>query len=358
MTRAATLPSSPLMWLDALAREGGGVRWLVFENVPGLLSSESGRDFGAFLGLLGECGYGYAWRILDAQYFGVPQRRRRVLLVGYLGDWRRAAAVLFEPESLRGDPPPRRETGARAAGALAGVSPGGGWRVGADEAAAGQLVAGALGAAKGGADDNDAQANRLVVPPLVARSSRGGATPLSPGFNTDQHIVAAFGCNNTAGAIEVAGALNASHTASGRQDFESETFIAAVHENQRAEITLSDTAGSLKTGGGKPGQGYPAVAFNWQSGGDGRGLDPRETSGCLTKEQTPATLQGMSVRRLTPTECERLQGFPDGWTAIAYRGKPAADGPRYKALGNSMARPKLEWILARLVIADVAARAA
>lgn len=78
-------------------------RWVVWENVPGVLSSSGGRDFGAFLGALAELGYGFCYRVLDAQHFGVPQRRRRVFVVGYLGDWRRAAAVLFERASLRGD---------------------------------------------------------------------------------------------------------------------------------------------------------------------------------------------------------------------------------------------------------------
>jgi site-specific DNA-cytosine methylase len=93
-------------------------RWIVWENVPGVLSSNGGRDFGAFLGGLGQLGYGFAYRVLDAQYTrtrsfprAVPQRRRRVFVVGYLGDWRRAAAVLFDGESLRGNPPPRREAG-------------------------------------------------------------------------------------------------------------------------------------------------------------------------------------------------------------------------------------------------------
>jgi DNA (cytosine-5)-methyltransferase 1 len=84
-------------------------RWLVWENVPGVLSSNGGRDFGSFLGALGQLGYGFAYRVLDAQYFGVAQRRRRVFVVGYLGDWRRAAAVLFERESLSGHPAPSRE---------------------------------------------------------------------------------------------------------------------------------------------------------------------------------------------------------------------------------------------------------
>ncbi|NBX98160.1 DNA cytosine methyltransferase, partial [bacterium] len=90
-------------------------KWCVWENVPGVLSSNGGRDFGSFLGALAELGYGFAYRVLDAQYFGVPQRRRRVFVVGHLGDWRPAATILFEPESLRGDPPPRRKAGQRVA---------------------------------------------------------------------------------------------------------------------------------------------------------------------------------------------------------------------------------------------------
>ncbi|HEY8355174.1 MAG TPA: DNA cytosine methyltransferase, partial [Methylophilaceae bacterium] len=85
--------------------------WLVWENVPGVLSSNGGRDFGTFLGMLAELGYGFAYRVLDAQYFGVAQRRRRVFVVGHLGDWRRASAVLFERHSLSGHPAPRREAG-------------------------------------------------------------------------------------------------------------------------------------------------------------------------------------------------------------------------------------------------------
>jgi len=84
-------------------------QWVVWENVPGVLSSNGGRDFGSFLGALAEIGYGFAYRVLDAQFFGVAQRRRRVFVVGYLGDWRRAAAVLFERESLSGNPAPSRE---------------------------------------------------------------------------------------------------------------------------------------------------------------------------------------------------------------------------------------------------------
>ncbi len=84
-------------------------RWLVWENVPGVLSADDGTAFGIFLGTLAELGYGTAYRVLDAQYFGVAQRRRRVFVVGNCGDWRRSAAVLFESHSLSGHPPPRHD---------------------------------------------------------------------------------------------------------------------------------------------------------------------------------------------------------------------------------------------------------
>ena len=86
-------------------------RWLVWENVPGVLSIDNGRAFGAFLGGLAELGYGFAYGVFDAQFFGVPQRRRRVFVVGYLGDWRYPASVLFERESLSGNPAPIRKRG-------------------------------------------------------------------------------------------------------------------------------------------------------------------------------------------------------------------------------------------------------
>jgi len=123
--------------------------WIVWENVPGVLSSNKGRDFGSFLGMLGELGYGFAYRILNAQYFGVAQRRRRVFVVGYLGDWRRAAAVLFEPESLFGDLAPSRETGK-------GVALPIGTRV------------------DRGGNHRESEGNNLVVGTLSIRTSAGG----------------------------------------------------------------------------------------------------------------------------------------------------------------------------------------
>jgi site-specific DNA-cytosine methylase len=174
-------------------------KWFVWENVPGVLSSAGGRDFGSFLGAVGQIGYGFAYRVLDAQWFGVAQRRRRVFVVGCLGDWRSAAEVLFESESLRWDLAPSRE--------------------------AGQTVA-----------------PTVVQGPPYSRTG-----------------------------------------------------------NERVECDA-----------------IVPVA------------DP------------------MAVRRLTPTECERLQGFPDGYTDIQPNGKPTPDGPRYKALGNSMAVPVMKWIGERI----------
>jgi DNA (cytosine-5)-methyltransferase 1 len=187
---------------------------------------------------------------------------------------------------------------------------------------------------------------------------------------SNNSVALAFGGNNTAGPVDVATAVNAHGGPHGRLDFESETFVThslraegfdasedgtgrgtplifqgkasrhqsmncgalspsldrakaggiavALHENQRAEMTTNDTAGSLKSGGGKPGQGYPAAFI------------------------------GPAVRRLTPRECERLQGFPDDYTLVRYNGKPMADGPRYRMLGNSMAVPVVRWIGDRL----------
>lgn len=304
-------------------------KWLVWENVPGVLSSNGGRDFGAFLGGLVELGYGFAYRVLDAQYFGVAQRRRRVFVVGYAGDWRRAAAVLFEPASLRGDLAPRREARAGATvGTLGGTSPGGGWRFGADEAAAGQLIPATM----------------------------------------------AFGGNNQSGPIDVATALNACGTASGRQDFETETFIATVAGTLNANGKAAGSAAQQDAEAGM------LVAHTLRASGFAATLSagghPNSNAPGRRKEDDINLVgTGMAVRRLTPREAERLQGFPDDYTLIpmsrsvqraveadyaAYmrRSYPditdaeiarlAADGPRYKALGNSMAVPVMAWIGQRI----------
>lgn len=273
-------------------------RWVVWENVPGVLSSNGGRDFGAILGGLGELGYGWAYRVLDAQYVrvdgfrrAVPQRRRRVFVVGCAGSWQRAAALLFERASLGGHPPPRRE--------------------------AGQGAAAALAASSGGCSGKDAIYGRVI-----------------PSTGDVSH------CLNAGGM--------------GTRVCDAETVIAhallpmAFAENSRAEVRLMDGDGQiapqLTTGGGKPGQGQPCIAFQARQDPDsGPVTHPLDTDG-----SSIGVLTGWRVRRLTPTECERLQGFPDGYTDVPYRGKAAADGPRYKALGNSMAVNVMRWIGRRI----------
>jgi DNA (cytosine-5)-methyltransferase 1 len=203
-------------------------RFIVWENVPGVLSSGQGRDFGSFLGSLVNLGYGLSWRVLDARYFKLAQSRRRVFVVGCLGDWRRSAAVLFERESVRRCDPSGAESWQEVAG---NVVPG---------------VAGSLDTECGGGK-------------LTHQSAANG------------HLI---------GAIT-------------------------------------------------------ARMFN--------ALDSRAVeAGCLVPSSN------MRVRKLMPAECEKLMGFPVGYTQVPHRGKPAADGPRYKSLGNSMAVPCMAWIGRRI----------
>lgn len=243
--------------------------WVLIENVPGLLSNDGGRAMGTVLGRLGQLGYGWAYRVLDAQWFGVAQRRRRVFIVGCLGDWRRAAEVLFERESLPWDSPPSREAGARVA-----ASP----------------------------------ANRL-----------------------------AFGGNNTRGPIDVATACNAKASASERQDFESETFVT---HTLRAEGFDTSEDGT--------GRGTPIVACHdtgqgWWNEASIAGTLRAEGENRPSRPSNVAVFPNMAVRRLTPRECERLQGFPDDWTA------GFSDSCRYRMLGNAVCVPVAEWIGRRLI---------
>jgi DNA (cytosine-5)-methyltransferase 1 len=277
-------------------------KWLVWENVPGVLSSDGGRDFGTFLGLLGILGYGFAYRVLDAQFFGVPQRRRRVFVVGCLGDWRSAAAVLFERHSLSGHPAPRREARERTAPTL--------------DASFGRLQ---------GCSGQDAN-------------------------HGHGHLVA-FGGNDTRGPIEVATARNACASASGRMDFESETFLVAAAFSQQAGGTQT-TLGYDPHSGQAPtlaANQTPAVAIEvWNGAITGEVAATLGTRGSSSNSAGPQLMEAAKVRRLTPEECEALQGFPRRYTAVLHRGKPAADGPRYKALGNSWAVPCARWIGQRI----------
>jgi DNA (cytosine-5)-methyltransferase 1 len=284
-------------------------KWIVWENVPGVLSSGKGRDFGTFLGALGELGYGFAYRILDAQWFGVAQRRRRVFVVGHLGDWRRAAAVLFERESVFGNPPTRGATGQGSASGFADGSSGG---------LAKPLGSHAL--SKGRGTDLDNTTYVAFHPTQDPISSVDGSTH-------------AMGCGSKGGCCTQAVAVAQGFTYSG-------------YSNQPAWMT-GDPTDCLPASGHGDGshQGVGVVAALTASG---RGVDRVGES----RGQDPVVPVGMAVRRLTPRECERLQGFPDDYTLVEYRKKPAADGPRYRALGNSMAVPVMRWIGQRIKMVD------
>jgi DNA (cytosine-5)-methyltransferase 1 len=299
-------------------------RWLVWENVPGVLSSNGGRDFGSILGGLVELGYGFAYRVLDAQFFGVAQRRRRVFVVGHLGDWRRAAAVLFERHSLQGHPAPRREAGESLAVAptlrAGGNRTGGDRPPGTDVDTCDSLIAyqatgdafwreglGPLAVS----DDNGT--NQLIAHALrgegfdASEDGTGRGTPLVP---------VAFGWQNSASQGD------------------------SVSEHITPSLDKSKT---------------PAVAFALRGREGGAMPEVHEKISALRASSGGSTrdyVAESAVRRLTPVECERLQGFPDDYTLISYRGKPAADGPRYKALGNSMAVPVMAWIGRRIEAVD------
>lgn len=333
--------------------------WVVWENVPGVLSSNGGRDFGTFLGMLGELGYGYAYRVLDAQFFGVAQRRRRVFVVGHLGDWRRAAAVLFERHSLQGNPAPSREAReVSTAGTLRRTD--GGSDV--DHARAGHIlpVAGTLTASFGrllGQSGQDANHGHSHLVPYTAHTLRGEGfdasedgtgrgTPLVPVcFDTTQITNKDNRSNPKAGGP--------CHPLAAGAHAPAICFSAKDH-GADAQYDLAPTLRAGGHAGTHANAGVmPAVAFQTC----GSNINVGDISGTFgtnadrASGSAPMALQSMQVRRLTPRECERLQGFPDDYTLIPRRKKPA-DGPRYKALGNSMAVPVMAWIGRRIALVN------
>lgn len=247
-------------------------RWLVFENVPGLLSSDRGRVLGSFLGALGELGYGWAYRVLDAQHFGLAQRRKRLFVVACAGGQSgRAGAVLLEPASLRGDPAPGLEAGHEVAGALGAGSARSGGRVGRREAAAGHVVA--------------------FPDPAYALAAGAGGSKAGSGRD--------------------------------RQD----TF-AVFRKVHRASS--------------------PEDKETWEEAAVSNNLNCFDVG----ERDTHAVVGEYGVRRLSPREWERLQGFPDDWTLVPYRKGLAKDSPRYKAVGNSMAVPCMSWLGRRIQMVE------
>ncbi len=372
---------------------------VLWENVPGVLSVKD-NAFGCFLaGLVGEDsgpilprGHAWpnagmvigprrsaAWRVLDAQYFGLAQRRRRVFVVSFrTGDGINPGAVLFEPEGVRRHSAPSREAGA-------GVT---------------QALTRRLGAS--GPDDNQAQANHLIAAPHApispALKARDGKGPSSDGdgdgdgdgailvpmvahtLKGEGHDASEDGTGRgvplvpvgytihgtdktarVASEADVAGSLRTKPP--GSQENSSTTVVAygiasdALDRTgegaggtaaERAGLGISeDVSPALKA------QHANAVAFQTRIARNGRG-QPETICPTLqgadageTSDMRPCVIAG-GVRRLTPVECERLQGFPDNYTNVPHRNKPAADRLRYRALGNSMAVPVVAWIGRRI----------
>jgi len=375
--------------------------WLAWENVPGVLSSNGGRDFGSILGGMVELGYGVAYRVLDAQYvrtlpfpWAVPQRRRRVFVVGYLGDWRRAAAVLFERESLQGHPPPRREAGKGVAPTLS-ARPSAGGGLGTDFDLGGGLVANSgdkaftLTASAQNSLDAETETETLIA----TVSGEGNAHALrGEGFDASEDgtgrgtPIVAFGSKDH-GADAMAGVsptLRAgghadSHQNAGvppaiafnsREDPEvtgnragplgsssPQAQAVAFAQNQRDELRTMDVAGALAAEPGMKQQTYLAQAFDMR-GREGGAMPegPHETANLRAASGGSSrsyVADQWSVRRLTPRECERLQGFEDDFTNIPWRGKDhAPDGRRYKALGNSMAVNVMRYLGDRIELVE------
>ena len=319
-------------------------RWVVWENVPGVLSSNRGRDFGTFLGALGELGYGWCYRCLDAQYVrvggwprAVPQRRRRVFVVGCLGDGAAAAEVLALREGLQRHLEASGKARKGAASDAEGGARGGCWWDGGD--CAGTLTKQNANGAQRMPDKDNLGA---VLQPIGYRwqNNRDGlqqddavaamrASTGSSGFHEMNHpVVVAFDWQKGNDIHNPRpSTMNVQHECTPTIGT-TRTPAVAFQQNTRDEVRLMNgdgqIAGALAAEAGMKQQNYLAQSAT-----------------------TVAVAQAMTVRRLSARECERLQGFPDDWTLIPWRGKPAKqcpDGPRYKALGNSMACNCMAWI--------------
>ena len=337
--------------------------WVLWENVPGVLSSNRGRDFGTFLAMLGQFGYGYAYRVLDAQHFGVAQRRRRVFVVGYLGDWRNPAKVLFEQESVRGVTQKGKKE--------------------------------KQGTAENSCNGSKASSEGLDLPKLSPTLTNSGTGLTRPGHNEDGwYIPTVAGSLDTEcggnklthqsienGHIvpEKIGTLTTrSSLAMGARDveegfafpvaysFDSLSSNSMKSSNPHSGVREVEKSRTLDTTLPTPDKNQggigiverKSVAYSFHDSFENK---VKETNVCPTiptRVFSPTDRKGglgivekLKVRRLTPIEAERLQGFEDDYTKIPYRGKPkeqCPDGPRYKAMGNSMAVPVVRWIGQRI----------
>lgn len=362
-----------------------GSRWVVWENVPGVFSADGGAAFGRFLAGLSELGYGVAYRTLDAQHFGVPQRRRRVFVVAYLGDWRPAAAVLFEPESLRGDSAPGRQSGQDVANTITtGVGNGG-----QQEAERGMLVWDehgrqlSTGTVEGGS-------LHLTASNAARMGNQGPVVTADP---SPDHLCR-FGFGTCAFVGEADLCAQCEDGSQYEEWYGPQPPVYQCHGGNVGEM------GTLRTGSdvssGVPFTTTEPLAFGWsKSPSQTMRVDTITDPILAAKNSQPAVLtaplrygpsqqdtmhfeEGVmntlcvgsrfnssgytktftqpAVRRLTPRECERLMGWPDDWTR--YGAKPdgtiyeVADGPRYEMCGNGWAAPVAEWIGERVMLVE------
>ena len=253
-------------------------KWLLWENVPGVLSSNGGEDFACLLKGMAELGYGFAYRVLDAQHFGVPQRRKRVFVVGCLGDWRSAAKVLFESESMCRDITPSRK---------------------------------------------EKQEITENIIPSIANCLQTTCNDYSraDGFN----IIPMGIYNNISDTVTAKFAKGAELLQQGAKNGGNCIFHPIISEPKS--------------------YGIPGNWIGRKPENGGNATTPmNDIAPCLTKTDVHGVSYDMRVRRLTPIECERLQGFPDNYTNTP----TSSDTTRYKALGNSMAVPVMKWIGQRI----------
>lgn len=410
-------------------------RWFVFENVPGLLSNWSGfspdkmeprrdqpeveeiNDFTAFLAAADACGYHVCWDVLDAQWFGLAQRRERIIAVGYLRDWRGPAAVLFEPRGLRGDNPPRRNARKGIAGTLTARPKGRGADV--SDAREGRLVVGYHGEKAGtvsskwhkgtGGPSGDEHQNLIAFtckdhgqdagelsPTLRSMNDIDGAAngggQVAVAFHGRQdpdpsgditHPLDTHGHSAAIAIQERAGAANPDsgpYTLAARQ--KPQAIAMQLRGRDAGAVPECDEVASLRAASGGSSRSYVAFDETQITHPENRSRPlPDAPSHALAADARPPTIaNNYVVRRLTPLEAERLQGFPDFYTLIewptsqrkAHELQAVAeyliahgfdpdraellsrtpDGPRYKAIGNSMAVPKLRWVLQRVEKVD------
>ena len=376
-------------------------RWVVWENVPGVLSSNGGRDFGSFLGGLAELGYGISYRVLDAQWCrthghprAVPQRRRRVFVVGCLGDATAAAKVLFERESVQRHSAKSGAAREEIASDVEGrVGAGCWWDV------AETLIATDYKGPGHNRDHNFISQPFDHAIPLDLRNSQRDTqattiTMVNMQGSKSNACVATDGTSFTLNAMhghDVHAVAHAFYSTGGSHGLNQQPEVCppikvgsslGIPSPPAVVQCVAPTVACINMGGDKGGASTQttgvsytlstnephAVAFPINTmtlgGRPDKANDRKMTMGVgadgdqqftLQAAHSHAVAQAMTVRRLTPRECERLQGFPDDYTLIPWRKKAAGDcpdGPRYKALGNSMAVNCMAWIGERIAAVE------